>query len=95
MAKLVTGLALLHQMQDKRYSVRAACYLDEALALDGPNQTSLIDTAAEFGFALIFASPAPLATVRYCVPITRYGGHNHVSRKNWQELELRVTGTGV
>ncbi len=90
MAKLVTGLALLHQMQDKRYSVRAACYLDEALALDGPNQTSLIDTAAEFGFALIFASPAPLATVRYCVPITRYGGQNHVSRKNWQELEPRV-----
>lgn len=95
MAKLVTGLALLHQMQDKRYSVRAACYLDEALALDGPNQTSLIDTAAEFGFALIFASPAPLATVRYCVPITRHGGHNHVSRKNWQELEQRVAGAGA
>lgn len=95
MAKLVTGLALLHQMQDKRYSVRAACYLDEALALDGPNQTSLIDTAAEFGFALIFASPAPLATVRYCVPITRHGGHNHVSRKNWQELEPRLAGAGA
>ncbi len=95
MAKLVTGLALLHQMQDKRYSVRAACYLDEALALDGPNQTSLIDTAAEFGFALIFASPAPLATVRYCVRITRHGGHNHVSRKNWQELEPIVAGAEV
>lgn len=53
MAKLVTGLALPHQMQDKRHTVRAACYLDEALALDGPNQTSLIETAAEFGFALV------------------------------------------
>lgn len=87
MAKLVTGLALLHQMQDKRHQVRAACYLDEALALDGPNQKSLIDTAAEFGFALIFASPAPLATARYCVPISRHNGHNQISRKSWQILE--------
>jgi len=87
MAKLVTGLALLHQMQDKRHAVRAACYLDEALALDGPNQKSLIDTAAEFGFALIFASPAPLATARYCVPISRHNGHNQISRKSWQVLE--------
>ncbi|MEE1950332.1 hypothetical protein V0R48_15210 [Pseudomonas alcaligenes] len=90
MAKLVTGLALLHQMQDKRYSVRAACYLDEALALDGPNQTSLIETAAEFGFALIFASPAPLATVRYCVPITEHNQKKFISRKHWQVLELRA-----
>ncbi|NPX94443.1 hypothetical protein DZ977_005975 [Pseudomonas aeruginosa] len=90
MAKLVTGLALLHQMQDKRHAVRAACYLDEALALDGPNQKSLIDTAAEFGFALIFASPAPLATARYCVPISRHNGHNQISRKSWQLLEPRV-----
>ncbi|MFI8607515.1 hypothetical protein ACIGFL_04070 [Pseudomonas sp. NPDC077649] len=87
MAKLVTGLALLHQMQDKRHAVRAACYLDEALALDGPNQTSLIDTAAEFGFSLIFASPAPLATARYCVPISRHNGHNQISRRSWQLLE--------
>ena len=87
MAKLVTGLALLHQMQDKRITVRAACYLDEALALDGPNQTSLIETAADFGFALIFASPAPLATARYCVPISRHNGHNQISQKSWQILE--------
>ncbi len=87
MAKLVTGLALLHQMQDKRQTVRAACYLDEALALDGPNQTSLIETAAEFGFALIFASPAPLATARYCVPISRHNGFNQISQKSWQILE--------
>ena len=32
MAKLVTGLALLHLMQDKRHQVRAVCYLDEASA---------------------------------------------------------------
>ena len=35
----------------------------EPLALDARNQRSLIDTAAEFGFSLIFASPAPLTTV--------------------------------
>ncbi|MBX9915549.1 MAG: hypothetical protein K2Y25_16775 [Pseudomonadaceae bacterium] len=92
MAKLVTGLALLHQMQDKRHRVRSACYLDEALALDGPNQTSLIETAAEFGFALIFASPAPLATARYCVPISRHNGQNQISQKSWQILEPKEPG---
>ena len=58
MAKLITGLAMLHLMQDKRRNVQAVCYLDEALALDARNQKSLIDTAADFGFALIFASPS-------------------------------------
>lgn len=70
MAKLVTGLALLHLMQDKRHEVRAVCYLDEASALDVRNQKILIDTAEEFGFSLIFASPTPLVTARYCVPIS-------------------------
>jgi hypothetical protein len=87
MAKLVTGLALLHLMQDKRHDIRALCYLDEALALDERNQKSLIDTASEFGFALIFASPAPLTTARYCVPITQHNGRNQISRRNWQVLE--------
>ncbi|MDP4597566.1 MAG: hypothetical protein NWR61_02680 [Pseudomonadales bacterium] len=87
MAKLVTGLAMLHLMQDQRHKVRAICYLDEALALDARNQTSLIDTASEFGFALIFASPAPLTTVRYCVPIHHHQGMNHISAQNWQVLE--------
>ncbi len=87
MAKLVTGLALLHLMQDKRHDIRALCYLDEALALDERNQKSLIDTASEFGFALIFASPAPLTTARYCVPITQHHGRNQISRRNWQILE--------
>jgi hypothetical protein len=87
MAKLVTGLALLHLMQDKRYPVQAVCYLDEASALDHRNQRSLIDTAQDFGFALIFASPAPLVTARYCVPITSSGGLNNISQKNWQILE--------
>ncbi|MCB1957473.1 MAG: hypothetical protein KDG55_17470 [Rhodocyclaceae bacterium] len=87
MAKLVTGLALLHQMKDKRHDVQAVCYLDEASALDQRNQTSLIDTAREFGFALVFASPAPLITARYCVPITSRGGHNLISRRAWQIIE--------
>jgi hypothetical protein len=87
MAKLVTGLALLHLMQDKRRNVQAVCYLDEASALDQRNQRSLIETAQDFGFALIFASPAPLITARYCVPITQRDGHNYISRKSWQILE--------
>lgn len=87
MAKLVTGLALLHLMQDKRYQVQAACYLDEASALDQRNQRSLIDTAQDFGYALIFASPTPLVTARYCVPITSSDGYNNISQKNWQILE--------
>lgn len=87
MAKLVTGLALLHLMQDKRYPVQAVCYLDEASALDHRNQRSLIDTAQDFGYALIFASPAPLVTARYCVPITSSAGFNNISQKNWQILE--------
>lgn len=87
MAKLVTGLALLHQMRDKRHNVQAVCYLDEASALDQRNQGSLIATADDFGFALIFASPAPLITARYCVPITSRGGYNLISRQSWQILE--------
>ena len=87
MAKLVTGLAMLHLMQDKRRNVQAVCYLDEALALDARNQKSLIDTAADFGFALIFASPSPLATARYCVPIIHRAGKNHISQRSWQIFE--------
>ncbi len=87
MAKLVTGLALLHLMQDKRYNVQAVCYLDEASALDQRNQRSLIETAQDFGYALIFASPAPLVTARYCVPISSSEGYNNISQKNWQILE--------
>ena len=87
MAKLVTGLALLHLMQDKRYNVQAVCYLDEASALDQHNQRSLIETAQDFGYALIFASPAPLVTARYCVPITSSDGYNNISHKSWQILE--------
>ena len=87
MAKLVTGLAMLHLMQDKRHKVKALCYLDEALALDTRNQESLIETAAEFGFSLIFASPAPLTTARYCVPILQRNGKNQISRESWHILE--------
>lgn len=87
MAKLVTGLAMLHLMQDQRRPIQGVCYLDEALALDARNQRSLIDTAAEFGFSLIFASPAPLTTVRYCVPIHQRQGSNQISRYSWQIIE--------
>ncbi len=86
MAKLVTGLAMLHLMQDKRHNVQTICYLDEALALDARNQRSLIETAKHFGFSLIFASPSPLATARYCVPIYHTNGRNHISRQGWQIL---------
>lgn len=87
MAKLVTGLALLHQMKDIRHNVQAVCYLDEASTLDQSNQRSLIETAGDFGFALIFASPAPLITARYCVPISSRGGYNVISRQSWQVIE--------
>jgi len=87
MAKLVTGLALLHLMQDKRFKVQAVCYLDEASSLDQRNQRSLIETAEDFGYALIFASPTPLVTARYCVPITSRDGFNNISRTSWQILE--------
>ena len=87
MAKLVTGLALLHQMKDKRHDMQAVCYLDEASALDQRNQRSLIETAEDFGFALIFASPAPLITARYCVPIATHAGQNVISRQAWQIIE--------
>lgn len=86
MAKLVTGLAMLYLMQDKRHNVQTICYLDEALALDARNQRSLIETAKHFGFSLIFASPSPLATARYCVPIYHTNGRNHISRQGWQIL---------
>ncbi len=87
MAKLVTGLAMLHLMQDKRHKMRAVCYLDEALALDTKNQANLIEIANQFGFALIFASPAPLTTARYCVPIHQTNGRNHISKNSWQIFE--------
>ncbi|PMH08669.1 hypothetical protein [Vibrio lentus] len=87
MAKLVTGLAMLHIMQNQRHQMKAVCYLDEALALDTKNQANLIEIAEQFGFALIFASPAPLTTARYCVPIHQANGKNHISRNSWQIFE--------
>lgn len=87
MAKLITGLAMLDQMRDPRKPIKTACYLDEAASLDQRNQRNLIETAAEFGFALIFASPEPQITARYCVPIGTHNGRNHISRLNWQILE--------
>lgn len=87
MAKLITGLAMLNQMQDERKRIKTTCYLDEAASLDQRNQRNLIETAAEFGFALIFASPEPQITARYCVPIGTVNGKNYISQLNWQILE--------
>lgn len=91
MAKLVCGIAMLSLMQveDQKKRVNAICYLDEALALDSKNQASLINTAAEFGFALIFASPDPLETVDYMVPITHKAGKNFINPKSWVKLERK------
>lgn len=87
MAKLISGLALLHQMFDAKHKTRTVCYLDEAASLDDANQESLISTAREFGFSLLFASPTPQNTVRYCVPIEKRGKKNLVSRQHWQIFE--------
>lgn len=87
MAKLISGLALLYQMLDKSHKVQTICYLDEAASLDDANQESLISTAREFGFNLLFASPTPQTTVRYCVPISKQGSKNVISRKHWQIFE--------
>ena len=84
MAKLISGLALLYQMLDKAHQAETICYLDEAASLDDANQESLISTAREFGFNLLFASPTPQTTVRYCVPITKSGSKNLITRKHWQ-----------
>lgn len=87
MAKLITGLAMLNQMQDSRKAIKTACYLDEAASLDQRNQRNLIEIAERFNFTLIFASPEPQITARYCVPIGTTKGKNYISRLNWQILE--------
>lgn len=87
MAKLITGLAMLNQMQNPKKAIKTLCYLDEAASLDQKNQRNLIKTASEFGFTLIFASPEPQITARYCVPIGTKNGVNYINRFNWQILE--------
>ncbi|WP_261385021.1 hypothetical protein [Vibrio metschnikovii] len=54
--------------------------------MDTKNQANLIEIAEQFGFALIFASPATLTTARYCVPIHQVNGKNVISRNSWQLL---------
>lgn len=85
--KLVTGLALLYMMKDKRHNVYAACYLDESATLDHPNILNLIHAANDFGFALVMAAPEPAMAARYCVPILRSNGRNSISRKDWEILD--------
>ena len=87
MAKLITGLAMLNQMQDPRKQIKTACYLDEAASLDQHNQRNLIETAAEFGFYADFCI-ARTANYRTLLCAYRHDkGKNHISRLNWQILE--------
>lgn len=87
MAKLITGLALLNLMQDNYKKIKSVCYLDEAASLDQVNQRSLIETADDFGFSLIFASPEAQITAKYCVPIRTLAGKNYINTKDWQIFE--------
>lgn len=87
MAKLIFGLALLFKMSSRSKRVTSVCYLDEAASIDDENQKNLIATAKEFGFNLLFASPTPQNTVRYCVSIVKRNNKNVVTRKQWQIFE--------
>ena len=87
MAKLVTGLAMLNIMMQKKYDTQVVCYLDEAKTLDRENHKSLIAVARSFGFNIIFASTEPLDTVDCCVPVRNHKGENYITEKNWQILK--------
>lgn len=87
MAKLIFGLALLFKMSSRNKRIVSVCYLDEAASIDDENQKNLIATAKEFGFNLLFASPTPQNTVRYCVSIVKRNNKNVVTRKQWQIFE--------
>jgi hypothetical protein len=63
------------------------CYLDEAANLDSKNQKNLICSAKEFGFNLVFASPEPQNSAKYCIGIERKGKYNYITEKQWQILE--------
>ena len=89
MAKMVTGLAMLNIMRHSRDVTRYVCYLDEAKSLDRANQKSLISIADDFKFNIIFASPDPLDTVDYCVPVLDHKGRHYITEKTWQKLSKR------
>lgn len=87
MAKLLYGLALLNLMTEDKDRVMSICYLDEAANLDSKNQKNLISSAREFGFNLVFASPEPQNSAKYCIGIERKGKYNYITEKQWQILE--------
>lgn len=87
MAKLLYGLALLNLMTEDKDRVMSICYLDEAANLDSKNQKNLICSAKEFGFNLVFASPEPQNSAKYCIGIERKGKYNYITEKQWQILE--------
>jgi hypothetical protein len=82
--------SLLHEHELGLSEILKARIVDIRTGLE-QLQRNLITTAAEFGFTLIFASPEPQITARYCVPIATSNGKNHISRLNWQILE-NLTG---
>lgn len=87
MSKLIFGLALLYMMSDKKKMATSVCYLDEAASIDEQNQKNLIETAKEFGFHILFASPTPLTTVKYCIRIEKQNNKNIISSKQWIRLD--------
>ena len=87
MSKLIFGLALLYMMSDKKKMATSVCYLDEAASIDEQNQKNLIETAKEFGFNILFASPTPLTTVKYCIRIEKQNSKNIISSKQWIRLD--------
>ncbi|SHH70720.1 hypothetical protein SAMN05720761_1231 [Fibrobacter sp. UWCM] len=74
-------------MTDKKKSVSSVCYLDEAASIDEINQKNLIKAASDFGYNILFASPTPLTTVRYCIRIEKQNGKNIISNKQWIRFE--------
>lgn len=87
MSKLIFGLALLYMMSDKKKMATSVCYLDEAASIDEQNQKNLIETAKDFGFNILFASPTPLTTVKYCIRIEKQNNKNIISSKQWIRLD--------
>ena len=74
-------------MSDKKKMATSVCYLDEAASIDEQNQKNLIETAKEFGFHILFASPTPLTTVKYCIRIEKQNNKNIISSKQWIRLD--------
>lgn len=82
MLKMLTGMALLHQMLSIGHNIQLICYIDEGTNLDSKNQAKLIDAATSFGFSLVFASPQPISEAHYFITIQFINGHKIIDAKN-------------